>query len=110
MTAVEPAAEVAGAVVRLDRLASALGSAGYWCETRYLAVPSLLRVRHPALPVLGESVAAVPGPGAFGTRVWWFRSSSGAFIAQCGDLRRAVEVIAGLLAPWVEAFSAETAP
>jgi hypothetical protein len=93
--------------VHLDRLAIALGEVEYDCVRRSDGGLLRLRVWHPTLPVLGESVSTVPGPGSTpGALVWWFRCSSGNLLAPCGDVNSAVTQILRLLAPFVPRYGA----
>ena len=84
----------------LDRLAGPLRGAGFECVRRGDGGLPRLRVWHPALPGVGESVSVVPGPGPRVTEPW-FGCSSGTPLAPCGDPAGAATRVIGLLAPFV---------
>ncbi|MFB4314363.1 hypothetical protein [Actinomadura sp. 21ATH] len=82
----------------LEALGQALAAAGWRAVPRYDEIPVRLRVFHPTLPVVGETVNVTSertGP--------WFRSSTGRPLARCDDLPRAVAAIDQLLGRFLPA-------
>jgi hypothetical protein len=80
---------------RLDRLAEELGRKGWDTLRRYEQSPPALRVYRQNLVGIGESVTVVRG-----TVIWWYRSSSGAWLGPCIEPWRAVESVTALLGLW----------
>ncbi|MGI5163640.1 hypothetical protein ACQEU3_04725 [Spirillospora sp. CA-253888] len=78
----------------LDSLSWALVDAGWATTSRTCETIPLLRVVHPDLPLIRESITV------HGHR-WrlWFHDSSGRAIAPVSDLRRAVAAIGASLEP-----------
>ncbi|WP_207939437.1 hypothetical protein, partial [Actinomadura darangshiensis] len=79
----------------LDELGAALGRKGWSASLRF-GRPPLLRVVHPSLRGVGESVAVVLVEG-----VPWFRASTGDLIGPCSDVRGARARIVRTLGPLV---------
>ncbi|MFD0683387.1 hypothetical protein [Actinomadura fibrosa] len=93
------------AVRHLDTLGGELAARGHRVALRY-GPPALLRVSHPALPVLGESVAVRPGPDGLP----WFAASTGVLLAPCSDVPEAARKVVDGLAPFVAASTAPVRP
>ncbi|MEW2353958.1 hypothetical protein [Spirillospora sp. NPDC029432] len=72
----------------LEALGRALAEAGWRAVPRYDEIPVRLRIFHPTLPVVGETVSVTSERGGA-----WFRSSTGRPLAPCRDLPRAVAAI-----------------
>jgi hypothetical protein len=87
------------AAEHLDQLGWAIADTELVAVTRYAEAVPLLRVFHPALPCIGESVSVVPTENAKRSWEWWFRLSDGRLIAECDDLNRAVGQILEALDP-----------
>lgn len=82
---------------RLDRLARELRRNGWATEQRYEPghVPPVLHVFAENAPAVGDSVTVVRGPV-----VWWYRSSTGAWLGPCMEPWRAAESVTALLGMW----------
>ncbi|MFC5744093.1 hypothetical protein [Actinomadura rugatobispora] len=70
----------------LRELGQALADAGWRVEVRTHELPVRLRVVHPSLPEVGDTVRVASDEP-------WFRSSTGAHMARCDDLQGAVDYI-----------------
>jgi hypothetical protein len=87
------------AAEHLDRLGWAIADTELVAVTRYAeAVPSL-RVFHPKVPVIGESIIAASTQEAQGEAVWWYWLPDGSRLAPCTDLPRTLERIFKALDP-----------
>ncbi|MFC5754986.1 hypothetical protein [Actinomadura rugatobispora] len=80
---------------RLDRLARELRRQGWATERRYGQEPPVLHVFSKNAPVVGDSILVVRGPG-----LWWFQSSTGAWLGQCTQPWRAADSVTALLGVW----------
>ncbi len=76
----------------LTRLHPALEAAGWTVERRYDQPLVMLRVYSSDAPCFGDSITVVHGDGG-----WWFRSSTGELLAQCGRVDLAVSAVSALL-------------
>ncbi|MFC9973215.1 hypothetical protein ACFVH6_20220 [Spirillospora sp. NPDC127200] len=91
------AAYQSAAAEYLDQLGWAVAKTELVAVTRYGQEIPLLRVFHPALSIVGESISAVPREDA--ESAWWFRLSDGTYMAPCTDLPLAVSEIFRALEP-----------
>lgn len=82
-------------VRHLDALGAELGRHGWSASLRF-GRPPLLRVCHPSLRGVGESVGVVSVDGEP-----WFWSSTGMLLAPCSDVRGARVAIGRGLGPFV---------
>ena len=80
---------------RLDRLARELRRYGWATRKRYEQDPPTLRVFPEEAPSVGDSIVVIRGPG-----LWWFQSSTGAWLGQCTQPWRAAETATELLRLW----------
>ncbi|GAA2441041.1 hypothetical protein GCM10010191_66430 [Actinomadura vinacea] len=80
---------------RLDRLARELRRQGWATERRYGQNPPVLHVFPKSAPLVGDSISVVREP-----KLWWFRSSTGAWLGQCTQPWRAADSITMLMAMW----------
>ncbi|GAA3950153.1 hypothetical protein GCM10023085_35930 [Actinomadura viridis] len=88
----------------LHRLARAMRRYGWTTEVRYgQLLPTLLRVYSAAVPSIGESVTVVRANG-----IWWYRASTGEWLAPCTNLQLATQRLSVLLTPWVTAALASS--
>jgi hypothetical protein len=95
------------AAEHLDRLGSTLAECELAAVTRYAGLVPLLRVFHPALPCIGETVAAMPFQDGQGACVWWFVLPGYDFLARCSDLERTVERLFEALAPIIQVVTGQ---
>jgi hypothetical protein len=91
------------AAEHLDLLGWVIADTDLTAVTRYAEVIPLLRVSHPALPCMGESVSAMPMPDGKGANVWWFMLPIGGLLTPCSDLAGTVERLYTVLAPIFQA-------
>ncbi|MFB4314757.1 hypothetical protein [Actinomadura sp. 21ATH] len=87
----------ATAAACLDRLGWAVADTELVAVTRYAEAVPMLRVFHPKLPNVGESISAVPVREDGADPVWWYRHSGGGRLAPCADPSRALECVFELL-------------
>lgn len=80
---------------RLDRLARDLGRIGWVSAPRYSNSPPELLVRASLTSSIGDTVSVVRGE-----RLWWYRSSTGAWLGPCYAPSRAAETLGELLRSW----------
>lgn len=86
-------------LVHLESLAADLTAHGLVCEVRDEERHTLLRVWHPSVPMVGESVRAIPVGGR--SQVWWFYDSSGQPVARCKDLPGSTCAVVARLARFI---------
>lgn len=86
-------------LVHLEALAAELTALGLVCEMRDELRHTLLRVWHPAVPIAGESVQAIPIYGQ--TETWWFSDSSGQLMTRCTDLQGSARAVVVRLARFI---------
>lgn len=87
------------AAEHLEELGWAVAETELAAVARYAEAIPLLRVFHPSLPCIGESISAVPVCGQNGSASWWYRLSDGGLLAPCADPTCAVERLHEALAP-----------
>ncbi|MFI0350381.1 hypothetical protein [Actinomadura sp. 9N407] len=87
------------AAEHLDGLGWAIADTELVAVTRYAEAVPLLRVFHPKVPVVGESIIAAPAQEAQSEAVWWYWLPDGSPLAPCTDLPRTVERIFEALDP-----------
>lgn len=80
---------------RLDLLAEGLERKGWDVLRRYEQSPPTLHVYRRSVVGVGESVTVVRG-----AVIWWYRSSTGAWLGPCAEPWRAVESVTALLGVW----------
>lgn len=88
------------AAEHLDRLASELVREGWTALPRNSDTEPLLQVFDPDVPAFGESITVVPG-ATRGT--WWFRSSTGEYLAPHTQPGLAADKVTRILIPYVTA-------
>ncbi|MEU5879454.1 hypothetical protein [Spirillospora sp. NPDC047279] len=93
------AGSVSEAVRHLDRLGWALAQVGLATRTRYEEAVPLLYAFDASLPLVGESIRAVPACRGANAPEWWFVDSMTEPVAPCSDVANAVERIITILAP-----------
>ncbi|WP_433329885.1 hypothetical protein [Spirillospora sp. CA-294931] len=97
------------AVDDLEQLALAMSSAGWQSRLLRDDHPPVLRVWHPSVPSVGDTITVAPealGPGSQP----WHKSSTGELVGQCADPQRTAARIQELLGPLVAAIAGSSSP
>lgn len=97
------------AAEQLDRLGWAIADTELVAVTRYAEAVPLLRVFHPKLPMVGESISALPGQEDGRDSEWWYRLPDGNGLAPCADLPRTIERLFEWLDPVIRLAHGERA-